>query len=232
MFEAEARWVGEQLAAYPAPQLSPLLNIGSSTREFRERAQPWTVRDIFGPLAERGVATVHLDARRGAGIDICGDLLDDADFARIKVRRYRALLCCNVLEHVRNRAEFARRCAELVTPGGVIVVTVPRSYPHHGDPIDTLFRPTPEEAAALFPDSVIVAAEIIDAGESYRDDVRRRPWILLRHLLRLPVPFLDFAKWRNSMRKPYWLFHNYEVSAAVLRRNSAQPFSRGAERDS
>lgn len=218
MFDRESRWVGDKLAPYPAPSLSPLLNIGSSTSEFRERVQPWTNRDIFAPLARRGVEIVHLDARRGAGIDLCADLLDAADFARVATRRYRALLCCNVLEHVRDPGEFARRCVALVAPGGIIVVTVPRSYPHHGDPIDTLYRPTPEEAAALFPDSTLVAAEVIDVGLSYRDEVARRPWLLLRHVLRLPVPFLDVAKWRNSMRKPYWLFHNYQVSAAVLER--------------
>jgi hypothetical protein len=113
----------------------------------------------------------------------------------------------------------------LVRPGGIIVVTVPRSYPHHADPIDTLYRPTPEEAAALFPHSSLVAAEIIDVGLSYRDEVRRRPWLLLRHLLRLPAPFLGLAKWRNSMVKPYWLFHNYRVSAAVLRRDEEPPVS-------
>jgi SAM-dependent methyltransferase len=221
MFEAEARWVGDRLAAYPAGQISPLLNIGSSTAEFRERVQPWTVRHLFGPLGERGVEVAHLDARGGSGIDITADLLDDADYARVGANRYRALLCCNVLEHVRDAAEFARRCGELTMPGGLIVVTVPYSYPHHGDPIDTLYRPTPIEAASLFADASVVDAAIIDVGESYRDEVRRRPWILLRHLLRLPVPFLGFAKWRNSMTKPYWLFHNYEVSAAVLRRRGA-----------
>jgi SAM-dependent methyltransferase len=218
MFDIEARWVGDQLAAFPAPQLSPLLNVGSSTSDFREAAQPWTTRNIFTPLDERGVEIVHLDARAGAGIDIRGDLLDDSDFARIASRRYRALLCCNILEHVRDPGEFARRCVELVAPGGVIVVTVPRSYPRHGDPIDTLYRPTPEEAAALFPDTLVVASQIIEISESYRDAVRRRPWILLRHLARFPFPFLDFAKWTASMRKPYWLFHNYKVSAVVLRR--------------
>ena len=111
----------------------------------------------------------------------------------------------------------------LVRPGGIIVVTVPRSYPHHADPIDTLYRPTPEEAAALFPQTALVAAEIIDVGLSYRDEIRRRPWLLLRPLLRLPVPFLGLAKWRNSMVKPYWLFHNYRVSAAVLRRTETEP---------
>ena len=218
MFDIESRWVGDRLAAYPAPQISPLLNVGSSTAEFRETAQPWTERNIFTPLSERGVEIVHLDARAGAGIDIRADLLDEADFARIGFGRYRALLCCNILEHVRDPGEFARRCVELVAPGGVIVVTVPRSYPRHGDPIDTLYRPTPDEAALLFPGTSVVASVILDIGESYLDIVRRRPWILLRHVARLPFPFVDFEKWRASMQKPYWLFHNYQVSAAVLRR--------------
>ncbi len=95
---------------------------------------------------------------------------------------------------------------------------MPRSYPHHGDPIDTMFRPSPAEAAALFPTADIVAADILDVDQSYRDEVRRRPWILLRHVLRLPVPFLGIEKWARSMRKPYWLFHNYRVTALVLRR--------------
>jgi SAM-dependent methyltransferase len=218
MFDIESRWVGDQLAAFPAPQISPLLNVGSSTSDFREAAQPWTTRDIFNPLCRRGVEIVHLDARPGTGIDIRADLLDDIDFVRVASRRYRALLCCNILEHVRDPGEFARRCVELVAPGGVIVVTVPRSYPRHGDPIDTLYRPTPDEAAALFPDTLTIASQIIETGESYRDAVRRRPWILLRHLARLPVPFLDFEKWTASMQKPYWLFHDYRVSALVLRR--------------
>ncbi len=221
MFEREAHWIGAELAAYPATLISPLLNVGSSTREFREKTQPWADREIFAPLAERGVEIVHLDTRAGAGIDLRADLLDDADFARVSQRRYGALVCCNVLEHVADAVGFARRCAALVAPGGVIIVTVPRSYPRHGDPIDTLFRPTPEAAAALFPGTALVAAETIDVGQSYRDDVRRRPWILLRHLARLPVPFLGLDKWRHSMRKPYWLFHNYRVSAAVLRRDPA-----------
>lgn len=230
MFEREARWISDRLAAYPPRLLSPLLNIGSGTRPFREKVQPWIARDLLAPLAARGVEIVHLDARSGDGpgdgIDIQADLLRDGDFALVaEARRYAALLCCNVLEHVRDPGEFARRCAMLVRPGGIIVVTVPRSYPHHADPIDTLYRPTPEEAAALFPDSSLVAAEIIDVGLSYRDEVRRRPWLLLRHLLRLPVPFLGLAKWRNSMVKPYWLFHNYRVSAAVLRRDEEPPVS-------
>src|SRR5260370_16805546 len=151
MFDNESLWIADKLAAYPAPQISPLLNVGSSTSDFRERVQPWTTRNIFGPLEERGVAIVHLDSRSGTGIDICADLLDEADFARIRSTRYRALLCCNVLEHVLDPAEFARRCVELVLPGGFIVVTVPRSYPPHAHPIDPFYPPTPAPPPALFP---------------------------------------------------------------------------------
>jgi hypothetical protein len=219
MFEVEARWVGDKLLACPPQSLSPLLNVGSSTRAFREETQPWIKRVIFEPLATRGVETVHLDFRAGEGIDLRADLLDDADFARVGTRRYRALLCCNILEHVVDAAEFARRCVALVEPGGLILVTVPYSYPRHGDPIDTMYRPSPAEAATLFPRTTVVEGKILDVGESYRDEVRRRPLILLRHLARLPAPFLGLEKWRHSMRKPYWLFHNYEVSALMLRRD-------------
>lgn len=221
MFAREARWIAERLAAFPAPALSPLIDVGSSTSDFREQTQPWISRALFAPLAARGVAITHLDARQGPGIDIRGNLLDDADFARLRSTGYRALLCCNILEHVPDPAELATRCAELVMPGGIIVVTVPHSYPRHADPIDMLYRPAPAEMAALFRGTTVLAAEIIDVGESYRDEVRRRPWILLRHLARLPFPFLDVEQWTASMQKPYWLFHNYEVSAAVLRRDAS-----------
>src|SRR5260370_7638089 len=125
MFDNESLWIADKLAAYPAPQISPLLNVGSSTSDFRERVQPWTTRNIFGPLEERGVEIVHLDSRSGTGIDICADLLDEADFARIRSTRYRALLCCNILEHVRDPAEFAPPVADLLIPARAIVLTVP-----------------------------------------------------------------------------------------------------------
>lgn len=229
MFEAEARWLGERLDAFEPAELSPLLNIGSSTREFREQVQPATITHLFRPLHQRGVEVVHLDRRDGNGIDIRADLLDDRDFARLRPEFYGAVLCCNVLEHVADAAEFARRCLALVRPGGFLVATVPFSYPRHGDPIDTLLRPNPQQLARLFPGAEIVASEIIDVGESYRDAVRERPWILLRHVARFPFPFLDRDKWRASMTKPYWLFHNYRVTAAILRRagGSAAGANRG-----
>jgi hypothetical protein len=64
----------------------------------------------------------------------------------------------------------------------------------------------------------MIHGEIVNTGESYRDQVRLRPWILLRHLFRLPVPFLGIATWKRSMQKLYWLAHNYEMTCAVFRK--------------
>ena len=101
MFEAEATWLERLLRQWAPEQLSPLLNVGSSTREFRETTQPWTDRQLFRPLRERGIKLVHLDSRDGDGIDIRADILSDADLPRIMAFRPKAILCCNILEHVR-----------------------------------------------------------------------------------------------------------------------------------
>jgi hypothetical protein len=217
MFKAEARWLYRRLSAFPAAEISPLLNLGSSTRQFREVEQPWTSQELFAPLRANGVSVIHLDFRRGDGIDVRADILDEQDLPRVKALGARAILCCNLLEHVREPQRLAARCLEIAGAGGLVFVTVPFSYPHHRDPIDTMFRPSPEELAQLFAPAKMLRGEILDVGESYRDQVKQRPWILLRHVFRAPVPFLGKEKWRRSMGKLYWLKHNYKVTAAVFR---------------
>ena len=67
-----------------------------------------------------------------------------------------AILCCNIFEHVEDRARFASICHDALRPGGYLVVSVPYSYPYHTDPIDTYLRPTPEEIAAMFPGYALI----------------------------------------------------------------------------
>src|SRR5437868_10497827 len=150
MFQAEAEWLYNLLRLNSPEDLSPVLNIGGSTREFREKQQPWTEHYIFAPLKARGIRVVHLDNREGDGIDLHADILSPAELPHIKAISPKSVLCCNILEHVHDPAALARACTEIVGPGGLIFVTVPFSYPHHRDPIDTMYRPSPEQLAALF----------------------------------------------------------------------------------
>jgi hypothetical protein len=216
MFEAEARWLSEALDRFAPERLSPLLNLGSSTAVFREQIQPWTETGLFGPLRARGVAIVHVDMREETGVDLRADLTNRSDVPRLQALGPRALLCCNLLEHVTRPDRLARHCLEILPTGGLAFVTVPFSYPYHRDPIDTMYRPDPGELSALFKGAKLLDSAIIGAGISYRAEVRRRPWILLRHFARLPAPFISFERWRRSMAKLYWLFAEYRITCAVF----------------
>ncbi|MGH7052886.1 MAG: hypothetical protein ACREFA_03595 [Stellaceae bacterium] len=153
------------------------------------------------------------------GIDVCADLTDPADIPRLKALGPKALLCCNLLEHVREPGRLAGHCLDPVGAGGLVFVTVPFSYPHHADPIDMMYRPSPAELARLFASARMCEGMVLDAGLSYRDEVRARPWLLLRHLARLPVPFLSPVRWRRSMRRLYWLAVPYRISCAVFEKS-------------
>ena len=74
----------------------------------------------------------------------------------------------------------------------------------------------------------VIRGEIIDVGESYRGQVRRRPWILFRPILRFPFPFIGFEGWKRSMRKLYWLFDNYRITGALFHVPPAEEMPRQA----
>jgi SAM-dependent methyltransferase len=216
MFKAEARWLREQVLSFAPEAVSPLLNIGSSTKHFREVEQPWNEAELFAPLRARGIRVIHSDFREGEGIDIRADILSDADLPRLKALNAKAILCCNILEHVHEPKKLAQRCLDIVGSGGLVFVTVPYSYPHHRDPIDTMYRPSPAELGSLFADARLLDGMILGAGISYRDAVCERPWLLLRHFCRFPVPFLSFERWKRSMARLYWLAAEYRITCAVF----------------
>ena len=85
----ESEWFGQRLAALPDDALFPLLNVGSSTLEFRTRTQPYIESNIFAPLRARGGAIYHLDVKSAPGVDIVGDLLDPQFLKQIAKLRIR-----------------------------------------------------------------------------------------------------------------------------------------------
>src|SRR5262245_5557542 len=116
MLAREARWFRQRLAGLADAELFPLLNVGSHTAQFRTHGQPWIHREIFAPLAARGGAVVHTDIRPAAGVDLVGDLLDPAFRNYLRWKRFRAAMCCNVLEHVSEREPIAQAVTDLVAP--------------------------------------------------------------------------------------------------------------------
>ena len=214
--ETLARWVRE-LELEPG---SVCLNIGSSTKAFREQMQPHVAERFVHPLEQDGIRFVHCDMKQAEGVDEVGDLLEP-DYRR-RLRGYGAtlLVCSNLLEHLTEPQRFANACGELVRDGGFGLFSVPLSYPYHPDPIDTMLRLTPTELAAMLPDWTLVRSEKLEAG-SYWADLKHSgsPWSrLARQALRVVLPFYRPSQWRANASRLSWLFRRYSVSIVLLQK--------------
>jgi len=221
MLKNEAMWIRHVLGRIPAQSLSPCLNLGSSTRTFRETVQPHIESEVFKPLRERGVEVIHSDLKDEDGVDIVGDILETQTQRRLLSIAPRSIICCNILEHLYQPQEFADACLHLIRPGGYILVSVPRSFPFHSDPIDTYFRPTPAQLGALFRGCENVESAIVN-GETYLDTLKSLDAAALTRTLasitvHSIIPFYRWNSWKNKMHSLLWLFRHYQVSVALLK---------------
>ena len=199
--------------------VSPLLNLGSSTAEFRSIVQPHIDSELFAPLRDAGVEVVHCDLREGGGIDLAGDVRDAGVKAALKARGFRCVLLANLLEHVGDRAGTIAACEEIAGPGGLILATVPSSYPYHADPADTRYRPSPHALAAAFRGSRVLIAEEL-AGPTYRQQVRCRGSNMWKELARtaiaLPAAWARPRRFLSRLHRWLWLNRPYRVSIALV----------------
>jgi hypothetical protein len=217
MLMAEAQWIGRTLGQLDAEDLSPLLNVGSATATFREVVQPWIDREIVAPLVRRGVAIHHLDIQEGDGIDLRGDLTDDTFVAELGSYGYKALLCCNLLEHVLAPSSICRKLELLVPVGGYLLITVPNRFPYHPDPIDTMFRPEVDELVQLFPRCCLVKGDVLDCGTGW-DYVNRNPVALISKVIRRLAGLSEHGGMKGSASFLPWLFREFRQSCALLQR--------------
>jgi hypothetical protein len=223
MRPSEAAWIGKALASIDDSLLDPIVELGSSTSEFRTTVQPHIDREIHAPLRERGLRIITTDLKEAAGVEISGDIFDPAVRSSIKEAEPRCVLCCNIFEHVEDRSLFAAICDELVGPGGYLIVTGPHDYPYHADPIDTMYRPTVEQVHALFPAYELLKGEIITDNSFGRDLLRRVGW------RGLPLFFVQLVaadlivyggveRWKQRNHRLFWLFRPYKQYAVLLRK--------------
>jgi hypothetical protein len=199
--------------------ISPLLNLGSSTRHFREVIQPHIESELFAPLREAGVKVVHCDLKEEDGVDFAGDILDPEVTRRLKEVGFKGILLSNLLEHVRDREAVALACEEIVGPGGYILATVPSSYPYHGDPIDTYYRPSPAELAKTFARSELLIAEEV-AEPTYAEELKARGISVGSELMRTVLwALIFFVRPRSAasrLHRWFWYSKPRRVAIALL----------------
>lgn len=224
MHVMESEWIGQRLARIADADLFPLMDVGSSTAEFRVKTQPHLQRNIYGPLHARAGRVVHVDIKPAPGVDMVGDLCDPAFSAQLLGLGVRSALITNILHHVVDRAGLIRGVLASIPPGGYVIVSGPHAYPVHHDPIDTRYRPDVEELAAAFPGTRPIEGAIIDSGNwrTWRREERGGRG-LARTLARLCLPMYRPAKWWELARQSPYLLKHISAVAVVLRKTDVQP---------
>lgn len=212
----------------------PMLNVGSSTEAFRTSEQPWIDRYLFARARKHGYVVKHVDIKPARGVDLVGDLADPSFLAVLRRMAVKSVFCSNLLEHVSNRELIARALRDLVPPGGYLFVSCPYRFPYHPDPIDTMFRPTVAELAALFPGLSIQEQAVVSGGTYAALLVRqflRDPLGLCKRFFSRPatdhpsatagcnVESVEAQRIRSRVaRLAPWLFRQFQAACVVLRK--------------
>jgi hypothetical protein len=217
MSPEEAGWFERALGRMAAAELSPMLNVGSSTLEYRTIVCPHIEQVLLGPLRNRGVRILHIDLKANQGVDIVGDILDRAVRSKIASLGVRSILCNNLLEHVEHLPETCEALAAICPSGGRLCLSVPYAFPFHPDPIDNGFRPSLTQLERIFTPLGfrLVHGGTVDFG-SYSKSIAGNPKLLLRDLyLFLVSPFSK--KKRRVFVENYCFFRrSFQVTCAIF----------------
>lgn len=226
MLYEESIWIGKELLKH-FNQGSKILNIGSSTLNMRRVEQPHIQKHIFEVLKTNKIQIVNVDIQDSDGVDIVGDLTDSNFIDRLKLEKYDGVLCSNLLEHVEQKNKITFAINELLSYGGIAVITVPYNYPYHLDPIDTMFRPTVNELAALFPLFRIKKGEIVNARSAnkgifettYFQKLLNNPRMFFLVFLRALFPYYKYNIWKKNFFGIKNLFKTFSATCIVLKKN-------------
>lgn len=215
----ESKWIGSTLVDLAKKnKLSSLLNIGSSTGYFRKVQQPQIHNHVFAPLEELGVKIVHTDMKEAEGVDLVGDIMEEAFFNKVKEKRFDKILCSNLLEHVRNPSLLAKRIASISNEGQYILITVPYLYPYHNDPIDNNLRPTVEELAAMFPNTKLIKGEVVVSDNTFINMLKKNKRLFALTSLRLFLPFYKPSSYFQIWRDYIHCNEHFSTSCVLLQK--------------
>ncbi|MBJ7295930.1 MAG: methyltransferase type 11 [Dolichospermum sp.] len=216
MLRQEAVWLSQKIYSLKPDEVFPLLNIGSSTKTFREKTQPWIDTNIFNPARENMYPVIHMDLKKDDGVDIAGDIRNPDILQEIANLNIKSVMCSNLLEHLSNREEICEIIYSILPIGGYLFLTVPCDYPYHPDPIDTMFRPDIDELKGVFPTLKMLDGDIVHS--KYNGTSLPFAVFATLFILRLMLPVYKPHTWRSSFEKFPYLFKKVSATCIVLQK--------------
>lgn len=116
------------------------LNLGSSTSDFIVQQQPYITTNVLQKLTKLG-SIVNVDIKNEPGVDMVLDFLNPSDLEKLVALNANVTLVSNLLEHIPDPKSGIDALTRLVQKGNYLILTGPKQYPYHPDPIDNRFRP-------------------------------------------------------------------------------------------
>lgn len=157
-------------------------------------------------------------SRKPKRVDLVGDLNDENFIRQVKSLQVKSILCSNLLEHVASPQAICKHLENMLDPRGIIVVTVPRRYPYHMDPIDTKFRPSVNELCGLFPNCTMSLGETVTSpGNQAKSLFRQGKFLdIFNTIKRCFLPLHGMEEWRKARGDVKNLFKPYQVTCIIL----------------
>jgi 2-polyprenyl-3-methyl-5-hydroxy-6-metoxy-1,4-benzoquinol methylase len=159
MFKEESLWIKKTLNSLDDSLIHDVLDVGSSTRQFRTEIQPHIHKNVFSPLQDKGMSISYMDKKNEEGIDYVVDV--ESINAKKIGKTFDLVICCSLLEHVKNPNKVCSFLTDLTKKRGFLLVTVPNRYRYHNDPIDSGFRPSMKKLISMFPGMKIIKKKVV-----------------------------------------------------------------------
>ena len=192
-----------------------IINLGCGDIKNFLKSKPYVKKNVFDPLKKQGAVIINVDSYHYPNIDFVLDLtkLINFDFLK-KTKSPRLYILANVLEHIpsEKRLVAIKNIYNNMKKNDSIIITVPHQYPYHPCPIDTLYRPLPNDIKKLLPFINWKSLFLVNSG-SYKDEFKKM-YLLKKigKLLKLFWIFQSPNKYINQ--RSMFLFKKYQISIA------------------
>jgi SAM-dependent methyltransferase len=220
MWKQEAVWIGNNIEALNFSEHNiSCLNIGSSTKFYRESLKPYIFKYVIQPIERRGVIT-HLDAKPGVGVDICGDLADPLFRSKVTGKKYELILCNNVLTHVPDPDHVYEIILKCLADDGFVILSAPNQYPYCADPFDSKYRPKRADIESKLPTLQVIQFMRFESSETLLSRLIANKKLLLAFIFNIIVPRRGLTVWKNVVADLFNLNRRFVTIGLVMHRQS------------
>jgi hypothetical protein len=171
MLIKEAKKINEYIETFLKDKKGIAINIGSSTADFIDISQPYIRNLVLNPLS-LNFKILNIDIKNQEGVDLVADFTTPEGQQSIASLNGNLYLISNLLEHIPDYNLGIQSIIKLLNSGDVLILSGPKSFPYHPDPIDNMFRPSLKVLQSYFETEFeIINLEIVKSGTVFSSSV-------------------------------------------------------------